>query len=109
MSFIAAWYQHQLVAPLTYAGYCNRAVFETWLETQLLPVLPYGSAIICDNASFHKGGRIAELIQYLPPDSPDLNPIEHQWFVRKNRMRNMRKQIQSGQPFRQGVDQAFID
>ncbi|MBF2034488.1 MAG: transposase, partial [Leptolyngbyaceae cyanobacterium T60_A2020_046] len=46
---------------------------------------------------------------YLPPDSPDLNPIEHQWFVRKNRMRNMRKQIQSGQPFRQGVDQAFID
>jgi len=113
VSFIAAWYQHQLVAPLTYEGYCNRAVFETWLETQLLPALPYGSVIICDNASFHKGGRIAELIQqagcallYLPPYSPDLNPIEHQWFVRKNRMR---KQIHSGQPFRQVVDQAFID
>ncbi|MGD1931203.1 MAG: transposase, partial [Leptolyngbyaceae cyanobacterium] len=42
----------------------------------------------------------------LPPYSPDLNPIEHQWFVLKNRMR---KQIQSGKPFRQVVDQAFID
>ena len=103
VSFIAAWYQHQQVASRTYEGYCNRPVFETWLETQLLPALTYGSVIICDHASFHKGGRIKELIQqagcellYLPPYSPDLNPIEHQWFVRKNRMR---KQIHSGQPF----------
>ncbi|MEO1069958.1 MAG: IS630 family transposase [Cyanobacteria bacterium J06638_6] len=91
VSFMAAWSQHQLVAPLTYEGYCNRAVFETWLDEQLLPALPYGSVIICDNASFHKGGRIEALIQqagcyllYLPPYSPDLNPIEHQWFVLKN-------------------------
>ena len=113
VSFMAAWHQHQLVAPLTDEGYCNRLVLETWLEEQLLPMLPYDSVIICDNASFHKGGRIETLIQqagchlvYLPPYSPDLNPIEHQWFVLKNRMR---KQIQSGKPFRQVVDQAFID
>ena len=110
---MAAWHQHQLVAPLTYEGDCNRSVFETWLEQKLLPVLAPGSVIICDNASFHKGGRIEELIQqagchllYLPPYSPDLNPIEHQGFVLKNRMR---KQIQSGKPFRQVVDQAFND
>lgn len=112
VSFMAAWHQHRLVAPLTYEGYCNRLVFETWLEEQLLPALPYGSVIICDNASFHKDGRIEALIQqagcyllYLPPYSPNLNPIEHQWFILKNRMR---KQIQSGQPFRQVVDQAFV-
>ena len=87
VSFIAAWHQHQLVAPLTYEGYCNRLVFETWLATQLLPALPYGSVIICDNASFHKGGCIEELIQqagcdllYLPPYSPDLNPIVGEAF-----------------------------
>ena len=85
VSFMAAWHQQQLVAPLTYQGYCNRRVFETWLEEKLLPVLEPDSVIICDNASFHKGGRIEALIQqagchllYLPPYSPDLNPIEHQ-------------------------------
>ncbi|MEM6590917.1 MAG: transposase, partial [Cyanobacteria bacterium P01_C01_bin.73] len=63
------------------------AVFETWLAEQLLPALPYGSVIICDNASFHKGGRIEALIQqagcsllYLPPYSPDLNPIVGEAF-----------------------------
>jgi len=43
---------------------------------------------------------------YLPPYCPDLNPIEHQWLVLKNRMR---KQIQSDKPFRPVVDQAFMD
>ncbi|MBE9029083.1 transposase [filamentous cyanobacterium LEGE 11480] len=50
--------------------------------------------IIMNNASFHKGGRIEELIQtagcellYLPPDSPDLNKIEKSWSWLKSRMR----------------------
>lgn len=111
VSFIAPWSEHTLVTPMTYEGYCNRVVFETWLEKGLLPTLPPGKVIICDNATFHKGGRIQTLIEqagcrllYLPPYSPDLNPIEHQWFVLKNRMR---KQIQSGESFRDVVDQAF--
>ena len=111
VSFIAAWQQQQLVAPMTYEGYCNRTVFERWLEAFLLPMLEPGQVIICDNATFHKGGEIEALVAkakcrllYLPPYSPDLNPIEHQWFVLKNRMR---KQIQSGRPFREVVDEAF--
>ena len=112
MSFIAAWQQQQLVAPLTFEGHCNRAVFEAWLEQFLLPTIEAGSVIVCDNATFHKGGRIQQLVEaagcqllYLPPYSPDMNPIEHQWFVLKNRMR---KQIQSGRPFREVVDEAFL-
>ena len=113
VSFMAAWHQHRLVAPLTYDAYCNRVVFETWLETQLSPGPPYGSVIICDNVAFHKGGCIEALIQlfcayfvHLPPDSPDLSPIEHQWFALEHRMR---QQIQTGQPLRPVVDQALID
>ena len=113
VSFIAAWQQQQLVAPMTYEGHCNRAVFESWLEQFLLPSLEAGQVVICDNATFHKGGRIEALIGqancrllYLPPYSPDLNPIEHQWFVLKNRMR---KQIQSGKPFREVIEAAFCD
>lgn len=96
---------------MTYEGYCNRQVFEAWLEQELLPQLIPGQVLVCDNATFHKGGRIEQLVEqagcrllYLPPYSPDLNPIEHQWFVLKNRMR---KQMQSGKPFREVVDEAF--
>jgi len=70
----------QLIAPFTVEGACNRTVFEMWLETSLLPTLEPGQVLVMDNATFHKGGRIFQLIQdagcqllYLPPYSPDLN------------------------------------
>jgi len=54
-----------------------------WLETSLVPTLITGQVIVMDNATFHKGGRIEELIQkggcrllYLPVYSPELNRIE---------------------------------
>ncbi len=59
---------------------CNQTVFEMWLETSLVPTLVTGQVVVMDNATFHKGGRIQEVIQnagcrllYLPPYSPDLN------------------------------------
>lgn len=52
----------QLIAPFTVEGSCNRVVFETWLETCLLPVLHPGDWVILDNATFHHGGRITQLI-----------------------------------------------
>ena len=77
---IAAWCQQQLLAPFTIEGACNRAVFEAWLEIGLIPVLKPGQKLVIDNATFHKGGRIEELVKaagceiwYLPPSSPDLN------------------------------------
>jgi len=53
---IAALCQRHLLAPFTVEGACNRAVFETWLLTCLLPVLEPGQVVVMDNATFHKGG-----------------------------------------------------
>ncbi|NSM56356.1 hypothetical protein HET73_01860 [Wolbachia endosymbiont of Atemnus politus] len=54
----------------------------------LIPILKPGQTIVLDNASFHKSERTKELIEnagckilFLPPYSPDLNPIEHFWFA----------------------------
>ena len=93
---IAAYCQKQLFAPFTVEGSCNRTVFETWLETCLIPTLQPGQVVIMDNATFHKGGRIQELIEsagcrllYWPPYSPDLNRIEKCWAWLKSRIRHL--------------------
>ncbi|MEY3298774.1 MAG: hypothetical protein RLZZ597_2034 [Cyanobacteriota bacterium] len=91
---IAGYRGSQLIAPFTVGGGCNRTVFETWLETCLVPEIRPGDWVILDNATFHHGGRIAELIEaaegqvvYLPPYSPDLNRIETCWAWLKARIR----------------------
>jgi DDE superfamily endonuclease len=75
-----------LIAPFTIEGACDRVVFEIWVETCLIPQLNPGDWVILDNATFHHGGRIQQLIEaaschllYLPPDSPDFNRIEKCW------------------------------
>ena len=72
----------ELISPFTIEGACNRTAFETGLDTGLIPAFRLGEWVIVDNATFHNGGRIAELIAaagcrlvYLPPYSPDLNWI----------------------------------
>lgn len=64
-------------------GAVNRDIFEAFLEHVLAPELRPGDIVVMDNLSSHKGGRVRELIEsaggtlrYLPPYSPDLNPIE---------------------------------
>ncbi|YAG04128.1 Tc1-like transposase DDE domain-containing protein [Nostoc sp. DSM 114167] len=96
VNMIAAYCQQQLMAPFTVEGACNRIVFETWVSTCLIPVLQPGQVIILDNATFHHGGRIAQLIEqagcqllYLPPYSPDLNRIEKCWAWLKCRIRHI--------------------
>ena len=98
----------QLIAPFTIEGACNRTVFETWLETGLIPALRPGDRVIVDNATFHKGGRIAELIAaagchrvYLPPYSPDLNRIEKCWAWLKSRIR---KQLATSANLREAME-----
>lgn len=94
VNMIAALCNENILAPFTIEGACNRTVFEIWLETCLLPRLEPGQVVVMDNATFHKGGRIQQLIQdagcellYLPPYSPDLNKIEKCWSWLKSRIR----------------------
>jgi len=94
VNMIAALCEQNLIAPFTVEGACNRTVFETWLETCLLATLVTGQVVVMDNATFHKGGRIEQLIEdagcqllYLPPYSPDLNKIEQCWSWLKSRIR----------------------
>jgi transposase len=68
---------------LAVEGSTTREVFETYLEHVLVPTLEPGQVVVMDNLSAHKGGRVEELIEargcellYLPPYSPDFNPIE---------------------------------
>ena len=83
---IAGTRENRYIAPMYFKGYCDTEVVEAWLEQELLPVLTPGHIIVMDNASFHKSAKIKELIEeagcdllFLPPYSPDLNPIERFW------------------------------
>lgn len=90
LSVIGAFDSLGMICTLSQLGAINRDSFERFL-IELLQQLTAGSVIIMDNASIHKGGRIEELITkagctvlYLPPYSPDFNPIELAWaFVKK--------------------------
>lgn len=68
---------------LAVEGPTTREVFELYVEKVLAPVLLAGQFVVMDNLSSHKGARVRELIEeqgcellFLPPYSPDLNPIE---------------------------------
>jgi transposase len=100
VNMIAAHCHGQLMAPFTVVGSCNRSVFEIWLETCLIPVLKPGQVVVMDNATFHKGGKIEQLIQqvgcqllYLPAYSPDFNKIERCWSWLKSRIRKQLDQF----------------
>jgi transposase len=85
----------KILEPLEYSGTTDSALFEFWLENRLLPTLDKGSVIVLDNASFHRKSTLFDIVErmectliYLPPYSPDLNPIEHVWANMKNFLRN---------------------
>jgi transposase len=70
-------------ASLVVEGSTNREVFEAYVERILSPKLRPGQVVVMDNLTPHKGERVRELIEeqgcellYLPPYSPDFNPIE---------------------------------
>jgi transposase len=79
---------------LAVEGATAREVFETYIEKVLAPTLREGQVVVMDNLSSHRGSRVRELIEqrgceliYLPPYSPDFNPIEEAFSKIKGLLR----------------------
>lgn len=82
-TFLGALRCTGLMAPLCVEGAINGRVFLAWVEQHLVKVLRPGDVVVLDNLSSHKVKGVVEAIEaagaevrYLPPYSPDLNPIE---------------------------------
>lgn len=82
-TFIAGLRCGALTAPWVLDGAMDREAFDIYVETQLAPTLAPGDVVILDNLAVHKSQRAAEALKargawflFLPPYSPDLNPIE---------------------------------
>ena len=100
ISIIAGLNRSRLMAPCYFTGYTNAHVFNAWLEQELVPTLTPGMTVIMDNARFHKSPKTKEIIEaagcsllFLPPYSPDFNPIENRWFPLKNTARKILQTI----------------
>ena len=85
-----------LVACMSVAGATDRAVMVAFTREVLVPALHPGQVVIMDNLSAHKTPRVRRLIEaagctlvFLPPYSPDLNPIEPAWSKLKALLRGV--------------------
>ena len=95
-TFIAGLTSEALIAPWVLKGAMNRAAFDVYIETQLAPALEPGSVVILDNLATHKSPKAAEALRkrgcwllFLPPYSPDLNPIEMAFSKLKAHLRRI--------------------
>ena len=94
MTFLAALRCDQIVAPCVLDGPVNGRSFTAYVEQFLVPVLKPGDIVIMDNLGSHKGKPVRAAIRaagarllFLPPYSPDLNPIEQVFAKLKHLMR----------------------
>lgn len=93
-TLVAALGLNQVSAPWLLEGPLNGTAFETYVDQVLVPTLKPGDVVLIDNLSAHKGVAIQTAIEvrqarvvFLPPYSPDLNPIEKCWAKVKTALR----------------------
>jgi transposase len=93
-TFLAGLRHDRIDAPAVLDGPVNGAVFRAWVEQFLSPVLSRGDVVVMDNLASHKVEGVRKAIEatgaallYLPPYSPDLNPIEMAFAKLKTMLR----------------------
>ncbi len=86
LNAIGAIVDFEFITVTLFDSYVDSDIFYAWLTKDLLPKMPPNAVIVMDNASFHKRDDMIKAIEqagyipeFLPPYSPDLNPIEMKW------------------------------
>lgn len=102
-TFIAGLRSTGMVAPFVIDCAVNRVVFETYVAKVLVPELKPGDVVVMDNLSSHKGPAVRQMIEavgasvlYLPPYSPDFNPIEKAFAKLKAKLRKAAQRTVDG-------------
>jgi transposase len=110
VSMIGAIALSGIVASINLLGSTDRLTFEAFVLRKLVPNLWKGATVVWDNSSIHTGKEIEKAIAnagarliYLPPYSPDFNPIENFWSKVKNTLRSI------GARTYQALDEAIAD
>lgn len=102
-TFVGALTLRGMIAPFVLSGPINRDAFEAYVENILAPELREGDIVVMDNLSSHKGPRTRALIEaagatllFLPPYSPDFNPIENAFAKLKALLRKAAERTVDG-------------
>lgn len=103
MTFIAALRCDGITAPCVLDGPINGASFRAYIEQMLVPALKPGDIVVMDNLGSHKSGAVRKAIRsagarifFLPPYSPDLNPIEQVFAKLKTLLRKAEERTIEG-------------
>ena len=110
MTFIAALRRDRIDAPFVFDQPINAASFTAWVEQQLAPTLAPGDVVVMDNLSSHKRPAVRAAIRargarllFLPPYSPDLNPIEQVFAKLKHLLRKAAERTKQATWHRIGI------
>lgn len=102
-TFIVGLRRSGMVAPFVFDGPVNRLVFEAYVEQVLAPELKRGDIVVMDNLGSHKGPTVRAIIEaagatliFLPPYSPDFNPIEKAFSKLKSGLRKAAERTVDG-------------
>jgi len=102
-TFVAGLRLTGMMAPFVLDGPMNRSAFLAYVRQVLAPELKRGDVVILDNLPAHKGSRVREAIEaagasllYLPPYSPDFNPIENAFAKLKALLRKAAERTVEG-------------